>query len=460
MPGELIRALIELPVGERRVTELDGDLVGETGHHPREDLGQGGVTRVLGSRGIPLHQQPPSLGSRQHGDRCEGRVGPGGEGLHQRDEVGRHARGGLRLEQVGVVVERALVALGRFHQVQLQLELGRGTFHLQWVQRQRPVPERRHGRVLQREEHLEQRGAAQVSRGLERFHQLLEGHVLMGIGPQGRLADLSQQVQERSTNVHVGAQHQRVDEEPDEPFQFTVVPARDGRADGDVLLSRVARQQHLEDGEQRHEGRGSRLLAHRPERARGHGREDDRDLGTVERPHGRARPVRGQFQRCESREVLAPPGELLVQHVALEPLALPDGIVRVLERGRGQRRGPAMAEGFVERRDFTQQHAHGPRVRDDVVHVQREHVLQRPPLPQPRVDERAGGEVEAVPQLPAKLPSQRVLGGLGRQSTQVHEVQSQFLVGSDALARLTVHLDEGGPQRLVPAHQLRERAPE
>ncbi|MCY1017643.1 hypothetical protein OV427_17895 [Pyxidicoccus sp. MSG2] len=337
MPGELVRTLVQLPVGERRVTERDGDLVGGTRHHLSEDLGQGGVTRVLGGSGVPLHQQLPSLGRHQHGDRSEGRVGPGGEGFHQRDEVRRHARGGLRLEKVGVVVESALVALGRFHQVQLQLELGRGALHLQRVQRQRSMSERGHGRVLQGEEHLEQRSAAQVACGLERFHQLFEGHVLMGIGPQGCLADLPQQVQERSTNVHVAAQHQRVDEEPDEPFQLTLVPAGDGRADGDVLLSRVARQQHLEDGQQRHEGRGSRLLAHRPERTRGHGREGNGDLGTVERPHGRAWPVRGQLQRGEPREVLAPPGELLVQHLALEPLSLPDGIVRVLERGRRQR---------------------------------------------------------------------------------------------------------------------------
>ncbi|MCY1017642.1 hypothetical protein OV427_17890 [Pyxidicoccus sp. MSG2] len=119
-----------------------------------------------------------------------------------------------------------------------------------------------------------------------------------------------------------------------------------------------------------------------------------------------------------------------------------------------------MAEGLVERGDFTQQHAHGPRVRDDVVHVQREHVLQRSPLPQPCVDERAGGEVEAVPQFLAKLPPQRVLGGFRRESTQVHDVQPRLLVGHDSLAWLAVHQDEGGPQRFMPAHQLRQRAPE
>ena len=58
---------------------------------------------------------------------------------------------------------------------------------------------------------------------------------------------------------------------------------------------------------------------------------------------GRGRSVGSSSSGGSARELLAPVGELRLQHLALQPLALPDREVRVLHRQLRQRRRPALA---------------------------------------------------------------------------------------------------------------------
>ncbi len=232
--------------------------------------------------------------------------------------------------------------------------------------------------------------------------------------------------------------------------------ARDGRADADVLLPGVSGQQHLEGREQGHEGRHALLLAECVELLGGGRRERDGHLRTPEGLHGRARLVGGQLQRGEAGEVPVPPPQLLIEHRALQPVALPDGVVGVLE-GEGRQGGrPALDEGCVERRHLTHQNAHGPAVRDDVVQVHRQHVLVRAQLQELRPGQRTGGEVEGPEHLLAQPALQLCTDGLGIQPAQVHEVQWQLCVRSDDLDRLAFVLGEGGAQRFMTARQLGE----
>ena len=54
--------------------------------------------------------------------------------------------------------------------------------------------------------------------------------------------------------------------------------------------------------------------------------------------HCRSRPLRRQLQQCRrSRQLLAPVLQLLLQHLAQQPLPLPHRIVRILHRQRRQR---------------------------------------------------------------------------------------------------------------------------
>ena len=138
-----------------------------------------------------------------------------------------------------------------------EVELGEVGFQRQGLEGQAGQAQRLGGRVLQDEHHLEERAAAQVARGLQGLHQLLEGQVLVLVGRERRAAHLGQQLAEGGARRPAGAQHQRVDEEADEALGLRLGAARDGRADADVVLPGVARQQHLEGRQQHHEGRGA-----------------------------------------------------------------------------------------------------------------------------------------------------------------------------------------------------------
>ena len=112
--------------------------------------------------------------------------------------------------------------------------------------------------VEEAEQHLEERRAPLVSFRLQLLNEPLERHVLVRVGTEAHLPHPPEQFPERRLAGEVGAQHQRVDEEPDQPFEFRAGVARDGRADDDVLLSRVAVEQHVEGREQGHVERNVR----------------------------------------------------------------------------------------------------------------------------------------------------------------------------------------------------------
>ena len=94
-------------------------------------------------------------------------------------------------------------------------------------------------RVLQREHHLEERRVAQAALRLQLRHQLLEGHVLVLVRAQRRLAHAPQHLAEARVARQVGAQHQRVDEEADQLLHLPPRPPRDGAAHDDVLAPAV-----------------------------------------------------------------------------------------------------------------------------------------------------------------------------------------------------------------------------
>ncbi len=93
--------------------------------------------------------------------------------------------------------------------------------------------------------------------------------------------------------------------------------------------------------------------------------------------HGRAWPVRRQVEDGRSPgELLPPVGKLLLQKLALQPLPLPVGKVRILDRQLRQRRGLPSRKRAVEGRQFPEKEFHRPAVRDDVMHGQQQHVFR------------------------------------------------------------------------------------
>ncbi len=460
VPGEAVGALLELAIGEALRAGDEG----------------GGVGRASGLLGdARVHQRPPQRGARVarlHHDGVllgggkqrqieHALLGVGDGGLQQDLEVAHEAAHGVLPEEVRAVLHRADQSLGGAGEAERQVEPGAVALELQGVhgeaaRRSRGRPRRvlRRG-VLEDEHRLEQRRAAQVAPGPQLFDELLEGHVLVRVGAQRRLLHARQQGAEGRVVVQARAQDQGVDEEADEPFQLGEVPAGDGRADDDVVLARVARQQRLEGRQQRHEGRGALLLAERLHRKRERAGQRVEEAGPAEGLHGRTREVRGQLQRMRSPgELLLPPLELLVEHRPLEPGALPHGEVGILHRQLWQRRRPASREGLVERRHLADQHALGPAVRDDVVEVEREHVLGRTELQQLRAQQRTGVQREGAPDFLAHPPQGLGLGGLCVQRAQVHPWEGDGRGRSDDLDRPVLPGQEGGAQRLVTPHQL------
>jgi hypothetical protein len=117
------------------------------------------------------------------------------------------------------------------------------------------------------------------------------------------------------------------------------------------------------------------------ERAHGggeRGRQGDRHGGAAEALARGARAIGRQLeQRGSAAQVARPEGDLRLQALALQCLALPRGIVGVLQRERRQRVGPPGAEGVVQRRDLAHEHAERPAVRDDVMLRDEQHVRVR-----------------------------------------------------------------------------------
>jgi hypothetical protein len=112
--------------------------------------------------------------------------------------------------------------------------------------------ERRRRSILQYERDLKERVVAASTFGRNCIHHHLEGNFLICVRSQCGFTDAAHQIGERRIAGEIGPQNQRVDEETDQRFQFRARTARDRRADDDIVLPRIARQQRFESGEQGH----------------------------------------------------------------------------------------------------------------------------------------------------------------------------------------------------------------
>ncbi len=136
---------------------------------------------------------------RHLGDR---QVGVGGDRPQEGHETVGERLGGGALEQVGVVFEDGVDASGRavgavpLGQVEGEVELGGAEGDDLGPDGEAGQGEVGLGRVLQGEQHLEQRVPGEGPARSEVLHQPVEGHVLVGVGGQVRLPDPVQQFPE------------------------------------------------------------------------------------------------------------------------------------------------------------------------------------------------------------------------------------------------------------------------
>ncbi len=240
----------------------------------------------------------------------------GGQDLHRPDRkpgIGHHRPqhplppahqqlDGLRLEQVGGELHhpaetarypRIVVAFGQGEQ---QVVPGGSSGRQVRAHVEVRQPETGGGCVLQGEGDLEQRVVRRRPPRVENLHQVLEGHVLVRVGGQRRLPDTVEQHGEGGVAAGVGAQHQRVDEEPDEVVQRLVGASGDTAAQRDVVTGaepgEQRRQRRLEDHEHRRPG----PLGERGQSSVQLGVEDECQVVAPVGGGGRSRTVGGQVQ--------------------------------------------------------------------------------------------------------------------------------------------------------------------
>ena len=335
--GQAVSARVEFGVAPHGLAHEQGwcvrALAGlglDQGVHGHEILG------YVGLRCAPLREE--RLFGRVHqrhvGQGLVRRVGEGGE---QALVMLAKARDGGRLEQRrGVGEARAQAPTGVFDRVQRQLELREALVELEGLDGQaRQLRQRAQVLALVVVQHLEQRRLTQHALGLQGLDQLLEGQVLVVLCAARRIDGLGQQLAQRHAAVQARAPHLRVDEEAHQRLRLGPLAVGDRHADADVRQAGVAVQHGLPCGQQHGEhrrafGLGAALQACGEVIGQIEGVARGRVGG-----HGLARVIGGELQHGRLvaivRELRRPVGELAGFFSGGQPVALPLGVVGVLD---------------------------------------------------------------------------------------------------------------------------------
>jgi hypothetical protein len=161
-----------------------------------------------------------------------------------------------------------------------------------------------------------------------------------------------------------------------------------------------------------------------------------------------------------SGQLPLPVRELFFERRARQPLALPYGEVRVLNRQLRERRIFAPLVSRVEGGQFAYQHARRPPIGDDVVHRDEHHVLFIRQPHERGAQQRPPREIEGALRLLVHQPPRRRLTLAGALARKVDQGQGHGLRGHDLLRQFPAILDEACAQHLVAAREFGERATE
>ncbi len=479
-PGQAVGPGVEVGVGERGAFEGQRGATRVPGGLPLEQLGQRGGDGCGGNGGavrpVGRHQQVVVFAGEEHVDIAEPCARVGGDLREQPQQPLGEGADGRGVEQFGAELHREVqpgvpaLRVPPLVEGEHEVEPGQSGVHRQQRRADPGQPAELAQGVLpagvEGQHHLEQRVVGGGPVRVDRLHESLEGHVLVGVGGQVALADATEQFAEGGVAAGVGAQHERVDEEADQVLHRRVGAARDGRADRYVRAGAEPRQQPRERGLEHHEDAGPGLAGQRGERAvqAGGHRHVEAGAGVVA-AHG-ARPVGGQLQPLrQSGERRAPvrelPGALaaaltpgLAPRLVVaraEQFALPERVVGVLHRQRRPVGGPAGRPGGVGGAEVTGEGRQRPAVARDVVQDEQEDTLLGR-HPQQRGPQRhVPREVEAVPRGAREVVGQPLRGAVQRLQTG-----RDLFGGQDHLVGAVRVLGEDCAQALVPGHHVRE----
>jgi hypothetical protein len=328
-----------------------------------------GRTRHLGV--VPGEQELMGLRLGQQRQLGEPRLRAARRSLGQCAQMAEEPGGCRRIEQVPVVVQASGQAAAGLHGGEKEVEPGRAALDRHRRQGEARQLERARRGVLEHEHGLEERSVGEAALRLQAVDELLEGEILVGIGAERHLAHPAEDLGEGGISRQLGPEHQSVGEQPDQPLGLDLAAAGDRCAEEEVLRPGLAGQQgRPQGGESNEEGRP--LLA--GELAQGGGEtggQSEAQVGAAQGRGGGTRAVSGQVEHVRrAGQPLPPPADPLLQDAAVQPPALPDGVVGILDRQLRQRGDLARGEGAVARGELFDEDPDRPAVRDDVVLVE------------------------------------------------------------------------------------------
>ncbi len=342
----------------------------------------------------------------------------------------------LPVEQVGVVLQAAGQASGRLGQEQGQVKLGMLPADFLQVRRYARQDQVRPALVLQGQHHLEQRLAAQVTRRLQHVHQHIKGEILVAVRFHQGLAHPLQQLPKGGAAGQVGAQHQRIDKETDQRLHLDRAAVGHRRADPDIRLAGIAIEQDVENRQQAHEQGRPGLARQGLQRLHGGGRDVKAVHISPVGLDGGARPVGGQqhglaFALVGPTQLVFPVGQVSAKGRAAQLLALPGGIIGILDGKPGQVGHGAGRLGCIKQAQLPHENPQRPVIPGDVVHHQQQHVHLVGQAPQGQAQQRPLSQVERRAGSFAHPPGQLGLG-VG-QWAQIGAGQGKALEGLDHL---------------------------
>ena len=303
----------------------------------------------------------------------------------------------------------------------------------------------------------------QRPRRVEHLDQPLERQLLVAIGRKVAAPHPPDQLAEARLPRGIGAQHQRVDEEPDQVVQRRIGAPRDRAADRDVGAGPKPTQQSGQSRLQHHEQAGAGLPRQARQTTVQIGPDVERHMAAAVARHRGPRPVGRQLdlirqvlQRVGPERQLARQCARAVILIAQRRL-LPQRVVGVLHRQRRQSRRNALTPRPVQRRQVPRQRTERPAVARDVVQYDQQNVLVTRmlfigKLEQMRPQRDLARQIEAPPG--RSRQRRRKPGRVDRANLKPRPRRQRR---QNLLPRHPEPVREQGPQALVPLDQVAQR---
>ena len=184
---------------------------------------------------------------------------------------------------------------------------------------------------MKNKQHLKQRAVTQAALGVLPFYDLVERHLLIGVGIKGHFADSPQQLAKGWIAGEIGRSTRVL---MNRPIRARVLGGcgRTRGTDDDVFLPRPSEEQGIECGAQRHEERRPLLTTQRFELLLEFWTKQLGMHAATERLNSSWWPISREVEeRCRAGEPIRPVPKALIGHAIPQPVGFPAGKIAVLQ---------------------------------------------------------------------------------------------------------------------------------